>query len=166
MPVVLGDVTCLPFDDRSFDGVVCGEVIEHIPDDVAALAEMRRVLVPGGVVLVSVPANPWRYDWFDRWAGHVRRYTPEALEGAFRAAGLVRPEAVGWGFPMTGLYHRHVFMPMLRRRLERAGEPPGAPSTRVRRLFPVVRAALELDTLLLGRAPGWFGLIGVARAPG
>ena len=43
-----GDATCLPFNDESFERVIASEVLEHIPDDEAALAELARVLKPGG----------------------------------------------------------------------------------------------------------------------
>lgn len=56
-PVVLGDVEEMPFEDASFGTVVCTEVIEHVPDPARALAEIRRVLRPGGVLIGSVPAR-------------------------------------------------------------------------------------------------------------
>jgi ubiquinone/menaquinone biosynthesis C-methylase UbiE len=52
-----GDVTALPFADGAFDLVVCTEVLEHLDDPRAALAELRRVA--GGRVLVTVPHEPW-----------------------------------------------------------------------------------------------------------
>lgn len=49
------DVTALPFPDRSMDLVLCYHVLEHVPDDAAALAELRRVLRPNGLALLQVP---------------------------------------------------------------------------------------------------------------
>lgn len=71
--VVRADVIALPFADSSFDAVVLGEVIEHVDEDVAALSECRRVLRPGGVIALSVPAHPSWFGPSDEWAGHVRR---------------------------------------------------------------------------------------------
>ena len=62
--VVNGDGTGLPFPDATFDRIVCSEVLEHIPDDGAALAELHRVLRPGGVLAVTVPARfPEKVCW-------------------------------------------------------------------------------------------------------
>ena len=59
--VARADVTELPFADRAFDAAVLGEVLEHVEDDRGALAEVARVLEPGGVLALSVPANPARF---------------------------------------------------------------------------------------------------------
>ncbi|HEX6786115.1 MAG TPA: class I SAM-dependent methyltransferase, partial [Acidimicrobiales bacterium] len=53
---VQGDGTRLPFEDGAFDRVIASEVLEHIPDDQAALDELARVLRPGGTMAVTVPA--------------------------------------------------------------------------------------------------------------
>jgi SAM-dependent methyltransferase len=160
-----GDVQALRFADRSFDAVASGEVLEHLDDDGAAVREFARVLRPGGVVVASVPANPWRYDWSDHWAGHRRRYTLHGLGGRFRAAGFSEVKVVPYGFPLTGLFHRRVFMPMLRRRVEAGDSAPGGATGAQRLATPLIRAVLELDTLFIGRRPGYFGLIAVARMP-
>jgi SAM-dependent methyltransferase len=83
---VHGDATRLPFADDSFDAVTFLDVLEHIPDDAAAVAEARRVTRPGGHIVVSSPNERWRSpyhrvmrpicptdeDMIERW-GHVRR---------------------------------------------------------------------------------------------
>ncbi|MCU0307192.1 MAG: class I SAM-dependent methyltransferase [Thermoleophilia bacterium] len=165
LPVDRGDLHALPYPDGAFDAVVCGEVLEHLDDDRRAIGEIARVLAPGGVLVASVPANPWRYDWFDLWAGHRRRYTTAGLGVRLAGAGFAEVQVTPWGFPFTGLFHRHVFMRMLRRRLESGSAGPGRPPAWARAAFPVVRAALEVDTLFQGRMPGWFGHIAWARTP-
>ncbi|HQZ85329.1 MAG TPA: methyltransferase domain-containing protein, partial [Actinomycetota bacterium] len=52
---VRGDAYALPFDDGSFDRIVAAEILEHLPDDTMAMAELVRVLRPDGLLAVSVP---------------------------------------------------------------------------------------------------------------
>ncbi|PKQ28940.1 MAG: hypothetical protein CVT63_00030 [Candidatus Anoxymicrobium japonicum] len=52
---IVADALTLPFEDASFDTVYAGEIIEHVSDTAAALAEWRRVLKPGGVLIISTP---------------------------------------------------------------------------------------------------------------
>jgi len=51
------DITAMPFDDGAFDAILCSHVLEHVPDDRAAMSELRRVLRPGGWALVLVPLD-------------------------------------------------------------------------------------------------------------
>lgn len=152
----------LDLEPASFDAVVCAEVLEHLDDDEAALAEFARLLRVGGLLLVTVPANPYRYDWTDQWAGHRRRYTVDGLRARMADAGFSHIDVRGWGFPMTGFFHRHVYRRAMQRRLSsgRIQGPGGAPPRLVSR---VVRAVLEIDTAFIGRRPGYHGLIAVAR---
>jgi ubiquinone/menaquinone biosynthesis C-methylase UbiE len=52
---IVSDITAIPVKDASFDAVMCTEVLEHVPDPVAALKEMNRVLKPGGYLLITSP---------------------------------------------------------------------------------------------------------------
>ncbi|HEX7096833.1 MAG TPA: class I SAM-dependent methyltransferase [Acidimicrobiales bacterium] len=96
-----GDATRLPFPDDCFDRAMASEVLEHVPDDSAAFAELARVLKPGGVLAVTVPAwLPERICWAisDEYhapaapGGHVRIYTEAELRAKLQAVGL---EAIG-----------------------------------------------------------------------
>ncbi len=71
-----------------FDTVFCINVLEHIEDDRAALRTFHRVLVPGGHVLIWVPAVQAAYGPLDAELGHFRRYSKASLGAAFAAAGL------------------------------------------------------------------------------
>ncbi|MFP5579207.1 MAG: class I SAM-dependent methyltransferase, partial [Acidimicrobiia bacterium] len=51
-----GDGVFLPFPDDTFDRIIAAEVLEHIPDDEGAIAELHRVLKPGGTIAVTIPA--------------------------------------------------------------------------------------------------------------
>jgi len=96
--VLRGDATRLPFRDAAFDVIVTSEVLEHIQDDVAALAELHRVLKPGGTFAATVPSwFPEKVNWMLSSeyhapyveGGHVRIYSSTELRAKVRAAGLL-----------------------------------------------------------------------------
>ncbi|HTC15465.1 MAG TPA: class I SAM-dependent methyltransferase [Steroidobacteraceae bacterium] len=77
--VVQGQVRALPFADQTFDLVCALDIIEHVDDDAGALAELTRVVRPGGMVLLSTPLHAARWTSFDEFVGHKRRYQPQQL---------------------------------------------------------------------------------------
>jgi SAM-dependent methyltransferase len=85
--VVEGSLLQMPFAEDAFDFAVCLDVIEHLPDDRAALGELRRVLAPGAPLLVTVPAYQWLWSGHDVINHHCRRYSRATLEAAARDAG-------------------------------------------------------------------------------
>ena len=94
---VVADATALPYPDASFDRIIAAEVLEHITDDEGAIAELARVLRPGGTIAVTVPAQAAeRVCWAlsaDYHApavpdGHVRIYSVGGLRAKLAAAGL------------------------------------------------------------------------------
>jgi SAM-dependent methyltransferase len=104
--VLRGDATRLPFATASFDAVITSEVLEHIPDDSGALAELTRILRPGGVFAATVPTwLPEKINWMlsDEYhapaavGGHVRIYSATELRAKMRAAGL----------QLAGSHHAH-----------------------------------------------------------
>ena len=74
--------------EGSLDLVVCQNVLEHIDDDAAAIAEMASALKPGGKLALLVPAGPRLYGALDLAYGHRRRYTPQRIERLLAHAGL------------------------------------------------------------------------------
>ena len=101
---VRADLLALPFPDASFDVVMASEVLEHIPADEIAMAEIARVVRPGGRVAVTVPRFwPERVCWalsrdyHDVAGGHVRIYRGDVLAERLRRAGL----------SPTGSHHAH-----------------------------------------------------------
>ena len=89
------DALALPFPDNSFDRVIASEILEHIGQDEAAIAEIFRVVRPGGLVAVSVPRRwPERICWalsdayHEVQGGHVRIYRGHQLLAALQSAGL------------------------------------------------------------------------------
>ena len=101
---VQGDGYRLPFPDGAFDRVICSEVLEHLHDDRAAMAELARVLRDGGTMAVTVPRfGPELVNWAlsDEYhgveGGHVRIYRRSQLLDRLRGAGL----------EVTGTGHAH-----------------------------------------------------------
>jgi SAM-dependent methyltransferase len=74
-----GVIEDLPFEDGRFDLIFATDVIEHLPDDGAALEELRRVAAPGGRLIVTVPAYAWLWSRHDDSYHHYRRYTQAVL---------------------------------------------------------------------------------------
>ena len=62
---IKADICALPFDDNSFDWILCNHVLEHIPSDTKAMQELYRVLKPGGKALLQVPLDPKRDTTFE-----------------------------------------------------------------------------------------------------
>jgi SAM-dependent methyltransferase len=85
--VQIGRLEELPWEDATFDLITCLDVIEHVPDDVTALVELRRVARPGGWLLVTVPAYQALWSRHDEANHHYRRYSRSMLRGAARSAG-------------------------------------------------------------------------------
>jgi ubiquinone/menaquinone biosynthesis C-methylase UbiE len=110
---VRGDAQALPFPAESFSYAVCSEVLEHLDDDRAAMAELFRVLRPGGALALTVPSAdyPAAWDplnfmlertvrrhlggerpWSGIWYGHKRLYTMAQLRAVAEDAGFVIEE--------------------------------------------------------------------------
>lgn len=77
-----------PFPDEAFDLIAAFDVIEHIEDDAGAVADIARMLAPGGRVVASVPANPWMWSAHDAHHHHFRRYRGAGFRALFDASGL------------------------------------------------------------------------------
>ncbi len=97
---VQGDALALPFAEATFDRVIASEVLEHIPDDERAMAELARVLRPGGSMAVTVPrCGPEFVNWVlsdeyhDVPGGHVRIYRQRQLVGRLQGTGLKAVES-------------------------------------------------------------------------
>ncbi|HEY0643178.1 MAG TPA: methyltransferase domain-containing protein [Nocardioides sp.] len=85
---VCGSAEALPFADQTFDAVAAFDVVEHCRDEQQALREIRRVLVPDGVLVMSVPAYQWAWTDHDVHNQHHRRYTRARAVAALESAGF------------------------------------------------------------------------------
>jgi SAM-dependent methyltransferase len=75
-------------DDRAYHLIALLDVLEHIEEDVASLASIRKKLAPGGRILLTVPANPWMWSAHDAAHHHHRRYSKAGLRRVIKEAGL------------------------------------------------------------------------------
>lgn len=97
----VGDVQRLPFADNSFDTVFCSQVLEHVAEPWLALAEFRRVLRPGGKLVLSVP----HMSWLHNEPHDYYRYTPHGLKFLLDRAALKTNTIVAAGGLLSLLGH-------------------------------------------------------------
>ncbi|WP_158628916.1 class I SAM-dependent methyltransferase [Dyella choica] len=129
------------------DMIYTSNVLEHIPDDIAALRELRDHLAPGGRIFIFVPAFPALWTTVDDKVGHVRRYTKAALRQSLDEAGL-KLESIRYTDPVG-------FLLVILFKL--VGSQSGVPSDRSyfifdRLLFPVSRLLDWVTSPFFGRS--------------
>ena len=89
VPLLRFDLLQCPLPSEIFDAIVMLNVLEHIEDDAGAIRQLHRLLKPGGVAIVEVPAGPHLYDAYDEALQHFRRYGMKDLVAKFQKAGFV-----------------------------------------------------------------------------
>ncbi|MCX6954027.1 MAG: class I SAM-dependent methyltransferase [Verrucomicrobia bacterium] len=97
-------VTALPFGDASFDAVVSADVICQVTDADVAVKEFFRVLKPGGVVVINVPAYMWMWSYHDDSCQTKHRYTRPEVDTLMREAGFAERRTTHWNalpFPLV-----------------------------------------------------------------
>ncbi|MBN2493389.1 MAG: glycosyltransferase [Deltaproteobacteria bacterium] len=124
-------VRCCPaeaidFEAGRFDVVTCLDLLEHLPEPVRALAEMRRVLRPGGLLLVTVPALKLLWSQHDEALCHLRRYDRGRLERELREAGFI-VERTGYFFHSS--FYAVAPIRILRRFRVEGGQPSSDTTT-------------------------------------
>jgi len=128
-----------------FGSVVCLNVLEHIADDVQALARMKSLLRPGGTAVVLVPALPCIYGEMDKAMGHLRRYTVSSLRRAFVQAGLK---------PVCARYMNMAGVPAWwwRGKVRKQAKIPESATRLFDRMVPVLSAIESLLPVLFGQS--------------
>ena len=167
VPVVVGDMTRMPFRTGAFDGVTTGETLEHLDDDAAAAGEIARVLRDGGACIATVPALQSLWSASDAYYEHRRRYSRAQLTRIFSALRVEK--ARYWGFPVVLAYDTLFLLPMNKRRARRKVDEDAALQSvakagRSRGLVRLVRAVFALDRLFEW-IPFGPGLLMVGRKP-
>lgn len=107
--VSLSAVEELPFADGAFDVVTAMDILEHTDDDLAALAELRRVAAPGGLLVATVPAYGFLWSEHDEALKHRRRYTAHELRNKLSVSGFA--------VERTSYFITSLFFPILAMRI-------------------------------------------------
>lgn len=149
------------FKAGSYDLIALLDVLEHVPDDLGSLKAIRRLLKPGGALVVTVPANKWMWSAHDVAHHHFRRYTKSELARLFRQAG--------YDIQLHSYFNTLLFPAVAAARLIgklRGNETPddAMPGKRVNEILNKV---FGFEAGLIGRLPMPFGvsLIAVLRRP-
>jgi len=161
--LVGADLTLLPFRSGSFDVVTAMDVVEHVPDDGRALAEISRVLRPGGIFVASVPAYQFLWGPHDEALHHCRRYSSGQFQKLIHDSGLRVEKQT---YLLTALFPAAAAMRLATRKRQRkdaaAGLPPVSPA--VNRMLIGFQAA-ELAVARRASLPFGLTVLAVARKP-
>jgi SAM-dependent methyltransferase len=155
--------TSLPLADESFDAVIASDVLEHIADHRAAVAEVVRVLRPGGVFVFSVPAHPCLWSTHDEALWHRRRYRRAEVVKLLADGGLELRWLSYWNAVLFPVVAMHRALDRWRRDETPASDAtlPGPAVNRI--LFGILVA--EATALRHVRFPMGVSLVGVASRP-
>lgn len=79
-----GNANKINFPDNYFNIIIASDILEHLNDDMAAMQEWSRLLKPGGIILLAVPAWKFLYSYLDKIAKHYRRYSKQDLKNIIK----------------------------------------------------------------------------------
>jgi SAM-dependent methyltransferase len=152
--------TALPFAAGSFDAVVASDVLEHIAEDRSAVAEISRVLRPGGVLAFTVPAHPWLFAPHDAALLHHRRYTRRSLRRVIQEGGLTIRWLSYWNSTLFPVVCAHRMIGKLRGDTGVQSDIRPTPALLNEALAGVLH--VEARVLRYSRLPWGVSLVGVA----
>lgn len=150
LPLLQFDLTQCPLESDSVDAVVLLNVLEHIEDDSMAVRQVYRILRPGGIAVIEVPAGPRLYDIYDRKLMHFRRYRLRSLTHLIRRAGFEIAKASHLAFSLYPAFW------LAKRRNRRLNQAPAETQ----------QAAIDANMRLLGQNPLLHSLLAMERQLG
>lgn len=149
------------FKAGSYDLIALLDVLEHVPDDLGSLKAIRRLLKPGGALVLTVPANKWMWSAHDVAHHHFRRYTKGELARLFRQAG--------YDIQLHSYFNTLLFPAVAAARLigKLRGNETADDAMPGNRVNEILNRVFGFEAGLIGRLPMPFGvsLIAVLRRP-
>lgn len=146
-PLVQGDLAKPPFGSM-FHVAGLFDVLEHMPDDLGVLRDLRRMLIERGKLLITVPADPALWSDFDEASGHCRRYQPVELTTKLKEAGFT----VEYLSPYMSILY-----PLMRLSRRKRGGGESATNQAVNRDLRIVPVVNELLLAFLTAEAWWIG---------
>ena len=159
--IVEGSVEALPFADETFDGLSSADVLYHVSDDRRALNEFFRVLKPGGVVVLNVPAYRWLWSYHDEAVHSQRRYARRELRVKLRETGFVQVKTTFWNtllFPLIVIRRKCFPAP-------KSGSDVKLGSPLAEKIFNALMKAEHAWLRSVGNLPFGSSIYAVARKP-
>jgi SAM-dependent methyltransferase len=158
------DATKLPISDGVFDVAIALDILEHVEDDVAAMAEIYRVLRPGGILVLSVPAFMSLWGPHDVALHHFRRYRREEMTKRLRSVGLQVETATYAVFLLFPIVVIARFFEKRRKGPAKA-QLPSVPGWMNNLLIGILNVEKSLITKLGVKLPWGSSVVVVARKP-
>lgn len=160
---VQSDAVRLPFRTGHYSIVVCSEVLEHVENHEQAAEELNRILLPGGIAILTVPHGEQHWTFEDRIDGHLRRYTKKQFTDLMKRAGFAVDEVRCWGFPLAVLFRKTVSTPLYNRGFHESKGKVGKSRIFVA-LLQLIVTLFRFDDLFHGAQLG-LGLVAKLRKP-
>jgi ubiquinone/menaquinone biosynthesis C-methylase UbiE len=165
--LVRANVEKLPITTNHFDLVTALDLVEHVPDDRALIGELYRVLRPGGIALMTVPAHPSLWSMHDVALHHQRRYEKKAFRSLIENSGF---ELLRYSYMMASIYPFAATYRQIKKRLGfSAKQQPHTDEFPLPRwLNTTLKAIASSEAYILKRwdIPWGLSLVSIARKPG
>ena len=99
--------------NNKLDVIIASEILEHLKSEETTIKAFYQSLKKNGICVVTVPAHSYLWDINDDFSSHYRRYEKNQLIKIFTQAGFEIKKAYYWGFPISFLWHKLIFLPLI-----------------------------------------------------